>query len=132
MAIKPTMINVLTATACSSVAFFVFPPLLNFAFPKYVAAIPMIKVLLIDTVIVGLSLPLFMVAVLEDYRTQIVAAVNGLAVFAGVTFLLHVYGLQEMAVGWGTIAGRLMFVIISLASLAYRLKKTNAVSSSSV
>jgi len=92
----------------------------------------MIKVLLIDTVIVGLSLPLFMVAVLEDYRTQIVAAVNGLAVFAGVTFLLHVYGLQEMAVGWGTIAGRLMFVIISLASLAYRLKKTNAVSSSPV
>lgn len=130
MAIKPAMVNVLAAVACSAVAWFIFPPLLNYAFPKYVAAIPLIKVLLLDTIIVGLSLPLYMVAVLEDYRTQIAAAVIGLAVFACVAYLLHANGMRELSVVWGTISGRFTFMVISYVSLTYRLKKTRAVSQS--
>lgn len=122
MSIKPTLLNLLIAVACSGAAWFVLPPVLSFAFPKYVAAVPLIKVLLLDTIVVGMSLPLYMVAVLEDYWTQAVAAVVGLLVFVGLAYVLHGNGLREMSVVWGTIAGRLVFMVISLSSLVFRLK----------
>jgi O-antigen/teichoic acid export membrane protein len=127
MAIKPTLVNVLAAAVFSCAAWLTLPPLLAFAFPKYAAAIPMIKVLLAETLVVGLSLPLYMVAVLEDYRTQIAAAVAGLAVFVVVAYLLHGIGLREMSVVWGTIAGKLTFVAVSIASLVLRMKRPGAV-----
>ncbi|NVN92999.1 MAG: hypothetical protein HXX11_20725 [Desulfuromonadales bacterium] len=120
MSLKPTIINVLTAVFFSGLAWLILPAVISFAFPKYTPAIPILNVLLLDTINVAMSLPVYMVTVLEDYRAQTAAAVVGLAVFILVAYGLHFLGLKEMSVVWGTIIGRFAFVIISLASLGVR------------
>lgn len=123
LSLKPTVVNILFAVLLSGIAWLAMPSVLTFAFPKYVSATPLMNVLLLNTIIVGLSLPLYMVPVLEDYRTQFVAAVSGLAAFIGIAFFLISLGFHEMSVVWGTIAGRFVFVIISFLSLTIRLRK---------
>ena len=124
LSLKPTIANILFALFLSGAAWLALPPILTFAFPKYVPAIPLVKVLLLDTIVVSLSLPVYMVPVLEDYITQIVAAIVGLAFLFGIAFYLHSFGIRELSVVWGTIAGRFVFVAVSLASLGMRLKRT--------
>jgi O-antigen/teichoic acid export membrane protein len=123
MSVKPTIVNVLSAILFSGLAWLVLPPVLTYAFPKYIPAISVLKVMLLDTIIVGMSLPLYMVSVLEDYATQLVAAVAGLAVLVSVALFLGSHGLREMSVVWGTIAGRFVFGAISLLSLIIRWRK---------
>ncbi|MGE5314202.1 MAG: lipopolysaccharide biosynthesis protein [Acidobacteriota bacterium] len=119
LAYKPTLLNTAIALVITGAAWFIMPLLIGRFFPNYLGAVPLVRVLLFDTIIVGLSLPMFMVQVLEDYATQTAAALIGLGVFAGTAVLLHSAGLREMSVVWGTIAGRFSFVGISLLSLAF-------------
>lgn len=121
LALKPTLLNTAIALVLTSAAWMALPPIVTRLFPNYIGAIPLVRVLLFDSITVALSLPVFMVQVLEDYTTQTIAAVIGLAVLAGTALLLHGAGMKEMAVIWGTIAGRFTFVGISLLSLAFRL-----------
>jgi hypothetical protein len=121
LAMKPTLVNTIIALFLTVTAWIVLPPVIKEFFPRYIDAIPLVRVLLLHTICVGLSLPVFMVQVLEDYFTQIAAAVIGLAVFAGLALLLHSAGMGVMAVVWGTIAGRFTFVGICLLSLGLHL-----------
>jgi hypothetical protein len=123
LAFKPTLLNTMIAVTLTATAWFALPPLVTRLFPNYIGAIPLVRVLLFDSITVALSLPVFMVQVLEDYTTQAVAAVIGLAVLAGTAYALHAAGLREMAVIWGTLAGRFTFIGISLLTLAFRLSR---------
>ena len=127
MSVQPTVINVLAAVMFSGLAWLILPLALTYGFPKYIPAIPILGVLLLDTVIVGMSLPLYMVTVLEDYATQLVAAVSGLAVLVSVALYLGSQGYREMSVVWGTIAGRIIFGVVSLLSLIIRWRKNRQV-----
>jgi O-antigen/teichoic acid export membrane protein len=124
MSVRPTMVNVLSATLFSGVAWLVLPPVITHAFPKYIPAIPLLGVLLLDTIVVAMSLPIYMVTVLEDYTTQFVAAVAGLAVLVAVTLFLGSLGYREISVVWGTIAGRVVFGAVSLLSLIIRWRRS--------
>ena len=117
LSVKPTLLNVISAVICAGSAWFILPPVLRFAFPKYVSSIPLIQVLLFDTIIVALSLPLYMVAIQEDYLTTTVSAVAGLAAFLGIALFLQSLGLREMSVVWGSIVGRFVFVAVGFLSL---------------
>ncbi|HLP15723.1 MAG TPA: hypothetical protein VK470_05660 [Bacteroidota bacterium] len=119
--LKPTVINTMIALVITGTIWVVFPPVVEMFFPKYMAAIPIVRVLAFDIIVVGLSLPVFMVQVLEDYATQTAAAVIGIGMLAGVAYMLHQAGMGIMSVVWGTIAGRFTFVAISLLSLGMRL-----------
>jgi O-antigen/teichoic acid export membrane protein len=123
LSVKPTLLNVLSAVICAGFAWFILPPILRFAFPKYVLSIPLIQVLLFDTIIVALSLPLYMVAIQEDYLTTTVSAVAGLAAFLGIALFLQSLGLREMSVVWGSIVGRFVFVAVGFLSLTLRLRR---------
>jgi hypothetical protein len=123
---KPTIVNLITAVVFTGLAWLVLPPLLRLALPGYVPAIPLINILLFSVVIMASSLPLYMMILTDAYYVQMAAAIVGLAVFLSVAFLLHSLGLREMAVVWGTLAGRLAFFAVALGTMVLRLKPVPA------
>ena len=122
LSLKPTLLNLGAALPVMAAVWIVVPPVVRAAFPKYAAGIPLMRVLLFQAPIVGLSLPVYMVTVLEGYRLQIVAAAVGLGVFVGTTLVLHGRGLGAVSVAWGTLAGQSVFLAISLTWLWIRAK----------
>lgn len=122
LAARPTLVNVAAGLAVAAVALLLLPTLVSVAFPRYGAAVPILKILLLEIPLVAASLPLYMVAVLEDHRVQTLAAVAGLATFAGLTYALGSHGGREVAVAWGTMAGKTVFVLVQAMSLRYRVR----------
>jgi hypothetical protein len=80
----------------------------------YAGAIPLIRILVLQTFLVSISLPLFLVTVMEGYLTQIAAALVGLGVFVGAAFFLGSLGFQESSVAWGSVAGQGAFAVVCL------------------
>lgn len=122
LALKPTLANVGISVLITLGVWLVMPLILRAAFPKYIAAIPLVRILALQTLVVSVSLPLYMVVVLEGYLTQITAAVLGLLVFVGVALLLHRLGLGMSAVAWGTLAGQMTFAATSLGWVYVRAR----------
>lgn len=120
IAAKPTLVNVAAAVAVTGASMLLLPAVISMAFPRYGAAVPILRILLLEIPLVAVSLPLYMVAVLEDHRVQTTAAVVGLAVFAGLTYVLGMHGAREVAVAWGTMAGKGAFALVQALSLHYR------------
>lgn len=123
LAVKPLLFNLGLSVLVTAGIWLIMPLVLQLAFPKYLEAIPLIRILVLQTFIVSISLPLYMVVVLEGYLTQLAAAVLGLLVFAGVVFLLRRAGLGMNAVAWGTLAGQMMFAVSSLAWVYLRARR---------
>jgi len=123
LALKPTLVNLGVSLLVTLSVWFVLPPILGFAFPKYVQAIPLVRILALQTLVVSVSLPLYMVVVLEGYLTQILAAVLGLAVFVGVALLLARLGLEQSAVAWGTLVGQVTFASVGLGWVFLRARR---------
>ncbi|MEM4360236.1 MAG: hypothetical protein QXT45_06870 [Candidatus Bilamarchaeaceae archaeon] len=120
LALKPSLVNLGVSGLVTLSVWLVMPPILQWAFPKYVQAIPLVRILALQLFIVSFSLPLFMVGVLDGYFIQISAAILGLIVFLGVAFLLHRAGLGMNAVAWGTLAGQMTFAATCLSWLYTR------------
>lgn len=120
LVIRPMVMNFLISICCIVTAWFLFPHVFKIAFPKYVPAVPLINIMLLDLLIVALSLPVYMVSIIEAYGTQLIAAIIGLAMFVGLSFLLYESGLGPLSVIWGSIAGRFVFAVISILSIALR------------
>ena len=111
---KATLLNLGMSILVTVAVWFLVPPIIKHAFPNYLDAIPLLRILVLQTLIVSVSLPLYMVSVLEGYLTQFVAAVVGLAVFIGITILLHQFGLRGESVAWGTLGGQATFAVTCL------------------
>ncbi|MBN1127098.1 MAG: hypothetical protein JXA82_19000 [Sedimentisphaerales bacterium] len=99
------------------------PPLIQYAFPHYLAAVPLIRVLVLQTILVSVSMPLYMISITENYLTQILAAIIGLAVFIGVSFALQHQIYQGVAVAWGTLAGQAAFAMVCFFGLIVSEKR---------
>jgi len=123
---KPVLLNVCIAFVIVALAYIVLPPLIGYAFPKYLDALPLIRIMLLSTFIVAFSLPLYMVVVLESYLTQIVSALLGLGVFVGTTMLLRSIGQSATAVAWGSVAGQCAFALWGLLWLYGRMRRSRA------
>jgi len=130
LAAKPTIFNVVLAVLVFGISWGLLPPLLIFMFPKYASAVPMLKLLLLDIVIVSLSLPMHMVLVLEDYATRFIAAIIGLAVFVIIAFTFQSCGFMGMSVILGTLLGRFFFEVVSFISIVIRFKRNRYVKAS--
>ena len=114
---KPTLLNLGSSLIIMGCVWYLLPPVISYAFPKYSEAVPLMRILVLQTLFVSISLPLYMVTVLEDYLTQLAAAVVGLGIFVGTAFFLHSLGLQGRSVAWGTVAGQAAFVLTCLLGL---------------
>lgn len=116
-AIKPTVMNLGTSLILAICGWFIFPPIILFAFPKYADTIPLLKILLFQAPIWSFNIPINLIYILEDYKTQITAVVFGLIVFAGSAGLLYTFGYKGISVAWGTLAGQATYVITCLFRL---------------
>jgi O-antigen/teichoic acid export membrane protein len=120
LAVKPTLLNL----GISIIIIFCFqillPPLISYAFPKYVDAIPMMQILILRILLVSLTLPVFMLTILESYITQFVAVIVGLITFIGTVFALNSLGFSNIAVPWGTLVGQMVFTGICLSWLGVK------------
>jgi hypothetical protein len=114
LAVKPTLLNLGISTIIIVCYWFLLPPLISYAFPKYIEAIPILRVLILQILLVSISLPMFMLTILESYITQFIAVVTGLVVFVGIALLINSMGAREIAVPWGTLAGQVVFTGICL------------------
>ncbi len=128
LAAKPTLLNLGVSVVAILGVWILIPPILAFAFPRYVESVNLLRILVLKTLVVSVSLPLYMVAVLEGYLTQILAAVVGLAVFLVTAVLLQQYGLHGEAVAWGTLAGQATFAAICLGWVFTRARTEREVS----
>lgn len=122
----PIVLNLGISAAVIVGVFFVLSPLIAYVFPKYVEAVPLIRILSLQTVIISLSLWMYMLTILEGYVPQFVAALVGLGVFVGVTAVLQAQGLREEAVAWGTLAGQIAFAAIGLLWIAGKSRMENS------
>ena len=120
---KPTLLNLGISIVVILGTWFILSPLIAYVFPKYADAVPLIRILSLQTLIISLSLPMYMLTVLEGYLPQFIAAVFGLGIFVGVTVILHNLGMIEEAVCWGTLAGQVDFAAIGLAWIAKKAKE---------
>lgn len=111
---KPTLLNLGISVLVTAAVWFVVPPIISYAFPKYLDATPLLRILVLQTLIVSVSLPLYMVSVLESYLTQIFAAVVGLGVFVAIVAMLYQGGLRGESVAWGTLGGQATFAAVCL------------------
>lgn len=123
LAAKPTLLNLGISLIVILGVWILIPPIISYAFPRYGDSIALIRILVLQTLVVSVSLPLYMVSVLESYLTQILAAVIGLGVFIAAAVSLHSLGLHGEAVAWGTLVGQATFALICLGSV---LKKARA------
>lgn len=123
LALKPSLFNLGVSVLVTLGVWLVVPPILEWIFPKYVQAIPLLRILVLQTLVVSVSLPLYMVVVLEGYLAQLTAAILGLLVFLGVAFFLHRSGLGMTAVAWGTLAGQMAFAAVSLGWIWVRARR---------
>ncbi len=114
---KPTIINLGISAILILMGWSIIPTVINYVFPKYQEAIPILLIYLLQTLIVSLSIPLYMVAVLESYLTQITAAGAGLLIFVVVSLGLHSVGFDGTAVAWGSLAGQVIFAATCLISI---------------
>jgi O-antigen/teichoic acid export membrane protein len=123
LAAKPTLINFGISLLIIFFYWFLLPPLISFAFPNYLDAIPIIRILILRIILIGFTLPMFMLTILESYITQFVAVVFGLLVFVGTAFMMNSRGFNETAMPWGSLAGQVIFTMICLIWLGYRTSK---------
>jgi len=121
LAVKPTLLNIGIAILIIGSFWFLLPYIITFAFPKYIEAIPILNIIVLRILLISITLPVFMLTILESYVTQFIAAVVGLVVFIATAFTLNSMGIQNTAVPWGSLAGQLMFTIISLTWLGIRI-----------
>jgi O-antigen/teichoic acid export membrane protein len=120
VAAKPTLLNLGSSFFISGCVWFVLPPIILIAFHKYSEAIPLVRILVLQSFIVSLSLPMYMVTVLEGYREQLAAVIIGLGVFVGTAFFLHANGFHESSVAWGSVAGQTAFALTCLLWIAFK------------
>jgi O-antigen/teichoic acid export membrane protein len=121
LAIKPTLLNLGISVIIICSFWFILPPIISFAFPKYLEAIPILKILILRIFLVSLTLPIFMLTILESYVTQFVAVVIGLIVFVGTASVTNSLGFSVIAVPWGTLAGQGVFTGICLSWLGKKI-----------
>jgi O-antigen/teichoic acid export membrane protein len=120
LVIKPTLLNLGISVIIICSFWFILPPIISFAFPKYLEAIPILKILILRIFLVSLTLPIFMLTILESYVTQFVAVAVGLVVFVGTAAVTNSLGFSLIAVPWGTLAGQGVFTGICLSWLGKR------------
>ncbi len=123
LSLKPTLVNLGISLLATIGLWIILPPILQIAFPKYVLAIPLAKILALQSIVVSISLPLYMVVVLEGYNTQIIAAILGLVGFAIIAFLLSQLGLGPYSIGWGTLGGQLIFSSVNLGWVLIKARR---------
>lgn len=130
LAAKPTLLSLGISLLIICCYWFILPPVISYVFPQYHRAIPLIRILVtIQTLVVSVSLPLYLVTLTESYLTQLAAAVVGLGVFVGAAFSLESLNFQGEAVAWGTLLGQVTYVIVCFLGLfiATRLRERRSV-----
>jgi O-antigen/teichoic acid export membrane protein len=121
LAVKPTLLN-LGITVLIIIGFwFLLPPIVSFAFPNYLPAIPILRILVFRILLISLTLPIFMLTILESYIIQFIATVIGLAVFIGTALILNSMGFATTSAAWGTLAGQVIFTGICLIWLGSKV-----------
>ncbi len=113
-AIKPTFLNLAISVIAILAAWFLIPPIVLFAFPKYSGSVALMRILVLQVLVMSTSILVQMVTVLDGYLTQLIGAVVGLGVFLVTALILHQFGLRAEAVAWGTLAGQATFAAICL------------------
>jgi len=127
MGAKPVFLNMGCSLLLTVAVWVLVSPVLSHAFPKYCEAAPLIRILVLQSVIVSISLPLFMVTLLEGYLTQLAAAIVGLGVFLGTALSLKSLGFHANSVAWGTVAGQAAFALMCLIWIFAKAKAEGVV-----
>ncbi len=124
LAAWPSLVSLGASLVTILGAWVLLPPLVSHVFPNYLGAIVLARILVLKTVVVSLSLPLYLISILEAYVTQLVAATVGLALFVGVTGLLWGLRFPQIAVAWGSVAGQAAFALTCLLWLAAQARRS--------
>lgn len=127
LAVKPTLLNLGISIIIILGFQFLFPPIISYAFPNYVESIPIFKILILRIILVSLTLPMYMLTILESYFTQFIAVVIGLLAFLGTASILNSMGLSETAVPWGTVAGQAAFSSVCLFWLGMKVHSEKSI-----
>lgn len=122
-AFRATLLNVLVAAVGIAAVWAFVPPIITFAFPHYADAIPIAKVLVINAINVSLSIPLYMITVLNAYQVQLLSVVGGMVGFVVTAVLVARTGNGLLAVPLGTLVGQSLFAIIGLAWVIWRMQR---------
>jgi hypothetical protein len=123
---KPTLLNLGISVLIMAGVCLVLPLVIVRVFPNYAGAIPLMRILSIQAFFVSVSLPIYMMTLLEGYQIQLIAAAVGIAVFAGTAFVLESIGLREDSVAWGTVAGQGAFTLLGLLWVFFKAKADGA------
>lgn len=118
---NPALINLGISVIISIVSWAILPTIIIYAFPKYVEAIPLLRIFAFQAPILSTSVPLYMVMIVESYLTQIIAALVGLLFFVGTFLGLHFMGVNEISVAWGSLVGQMVFTAICLFFLQRKI-----------
>lgn len=121
-AIRATLLNILIAAIIIAAVWAFIPPIIAFAFPRYADAIPIVKILVFNAVTVSLSIPLYMVTVLNAYQVQLISVVGGMVGFVATAFLFARSGHKLLAVPLGTLIGQTLFAIIGLSWVIWKMQ----------
>ena len=124
--IKPTLLNFGISTVIISSFWFLLPPVISYAFPKYLGAIPILNILVLRILLISITLPMYMLTILESYLIKLIAAIVGILAFIGTALSLKSMGLTETATPWGTLAGQMTYYAICLLWLGSKLNSQNA------
>lgn len=126
VAVLPSIINIGIASIIVSFSWYVSPAVITIFFPKYLAAIPLLNIMVLQTVFTSFGLFLYMITILDGYGAQLCAAILGIAVFVGVTFQLKAVGLGIRSVGIGTISGQMTFAAVCFLWLGIKAFKKDS------
>lgn len=117
LAARPTFLNLCLSLVIIICYWNLLPPVISYGFPKYSGAIPLIRILVLQTLVASISLPMYLVTLTESYLLQLIAVISGLGVFIGTALLLQALGYQGEAVAYGTLAGQITFASICFLGL---------------
>lgn len=120
--IKPSLMSLVLSLIFIITGNIFIPPIISIVFPRYVESIPLIRIFLLQSILVSFSIPIYMVTVIEDYKTQIISSIVGLIIFTLIAIILKNNGFGKTAVAWGSLGGQTSYVAISIFTLLQKAK----------
>jgi O-antigen/teichoic acid export membrane protein len=115
--VKPTILSMAISLATIAATWILIKPVIVLAFPKYLDAVPLIRILILQTVFSAVVLPLYLLTLKEKYVLLLVAAIAALGVFVGISYYLRSIGGSIGSVAWGTLGGQAAYTVICLLAI---------------
>jgi hypothetical protein len=119
---KLTLVGTAVVAGATLIAVLVCGPLVAWLTPKYVAAVPAMRVLMWAGVAPMLTLPGHALMAVRYIKPMVVGSVTGFLIFCGVAGAAIVFELSPLAVAWGYVGAKYASVIVLWVFLLIRMR----------